>query len=332
MLRLTRLANMDPSLLVMMKTMVMMSLVVMTAAQPQCDPYTQYVSEGQCCKMCGPGYSMTSIGTCREPQCKPCGNNEYQEKYTKEPKCIRQPYCDKNNNFDHPVHEPTKLSICKCKEGYHCSDQKVCMTCVPHSTCEPGYGVQFSGNHSHDTVCEKCLEGSTFSDEESSVGVCKKLTECGFGQHVEQKGTSTSDTICGGASRTHVVIAVVMSLVVAIVLAVVLFVLCRGQRCQEKGCFEACREPQREQLKEEKMFIPEQPDPLDEESMSPEMQSTQEEGFTRTPEEDDEQSVPMSPTALTDRGNLVTQENGKAEQLSRQESQTQCTDSFDTSL
>lgn len=100
-----------------------------------------------------------------------------------------------------------------------------------------------------------------------------------------------------------------------------------------QGCFQSCREQKREPLQEEHIFIPEQPDPLDEEeSMSPDMHSTQEEGFTRTPEEDDEQSVPMSPTALTDRGNLVTQENGKTEQLSRQESQTQCTDSFDTSL
>ncbi|XP_030280003.1 tumor necrosis factor receptor superfamily member 5 isoform X1 [Sparus aurata] len=334
MLRLTRLTNTDPLLLRMMKMMVLMSLVVLTAAQPQCDPLTQYEDRSQCCKMCGPGTSMTSLGTCEEPQCQACNKDEYQDRYTKEPKCERQPYCDKNNNFDTPEHDPKKRSICMCKEGFHCSDPKNCLTCVPHSLCKRGSGVQLPGNHSLDTVCEECPDG-TYSDVESSVVGCKKWTTCGLGQHVEERGTSTSDAVCGRTLRTHVVIAIVVSMIVAIIVAVVLFYLCRGKCGEEKvkGCFQSCREQKSEPLQEEHIFIPEQPDPLDEEeSMSPDMHSTQEEGFTRTPEEDDELSVPMSPTALTDRGNLVTQENGKTEQLSRQESQTQCTDSFDTSM
>ncbi|KAM8753591.1 tumor necrosis factor receptor superfamily member 5 isoform 1-T1 [Acanthopagrus schlegelii] len=334
MLRLIRLTNTDPSPLRMMKMMVLMSLVVLTAAQPRCDPTTQYAKGDQCCKMCGPGTSMRSDSRCEEPHCQACDHDEYQEGYTKEVKCERQPYCDKNNNFDTPEYDPKKRSTCLCKQGFHCSDPKACITCVPHTTCKPGYGVQSPGSHLHDTVCEECPDG-TYSDEDSLVAACKKLTECWFGQHVEKSGTSTSDTICVGTWRTHAMIAVVVSIIVAIAVAAVFVYLCRDKCGEEKvkGCFQSCREQRSEPLQEECIFIPEQPDPHDEEeSTSPDMHSTQEEGFTRTPEEDDELSVPMSPTALTDRGNLVTQENGKTEQLSRQESQTQCTDSFDTSL
>ena len=37
---------------------------------------------------------MTSLGSCLEPQCPACQSGDYQEKYTKEAKCLRQQYCD----------------------------------------------------------------------------------------------------------------------------------------------------------------------------------------------------------------------------------------------
>lgn len=51
--------------------------------------------------VCFSGTSMTLLGTCLEPQCKNCDQNEYQDKYTKEPKCQRQPYCDPSKPAEH---------------------------------------------------------------------------------------------------------------------------------------------------------------------------------------------------------------------------------------
>lgn len=61
-------------------------------------------------------------------------------------------------------------------------------------------------------------------------------------------------------------------------------------------------------------------DYFDEESM---LHSSKEEDFLRTPEENEDQpSQEISADLRTDKGNFVAQENGKAEILSRQESQT----------
>lgn len=123
------------------------------------------------------GTYMRTTSTCQEPQCVPCRSSEYQDKYTKEDKCIKQPYCDASKtwwqtkekktlidtdtfidvarrttlsilftdlHFQAPVNVRTKKSICLCKEGFHCSTTE-CTTCVPHKTCEPGFGVQSKG-------------------------------------------------------------------------------------------------------------------------------------------------------------------------------------------
>lgn len=61
--------------------------------------------------------------------------------------CLTQLVSDllSDNNFDTPEHDPKKRSICMCKEGFHCSDPKNCLTCVPHSLCKRGSGVQLPG-------------------------------------------------------------------------------------------------------------------------------------------------------------------------------------------
>lgn len=61
-----------------------------------------------------------------------------------------------------------------------------------------------------------------------------------------------------------------------------------------------------------------QADHHEEELSAPEMESKQEDSSLRTPEENEDQLA----HGTSDNGNVVTQENGKAEVLSRQESQT----------
>lgn len=78
--------------------------------------------------------------------------------------------------------------------------------------------------------------------------------------------------------------------------------------------------------REAKVLITNPTDAAEEETSLPTMQSSQEETISRTPVEDDDELSQENSTvdvALTERGNFVTQENGKSEVLSRQESQTQ---------
>ena len=116
---------------------------------------------------------MSSLGTCSDPQCVECGLHEYQDEYTTEPRCKRQPYCDpsktrqhhpapvttsrnpcslfvplsdKNMKVSHPESRK-KQSTCSCLPGFHCSSV-TCVTCVPHTTCKPGQWAKAIGKTS----------------------------------------------------------------------------------------------------------------------------------------------------------------------------------------
>ncbi|KAK2851871.1 hypothetical protein Q5P01_008147 [Channa striata] len=289
-------------------------VTVLSAAQPQCDPLTQYESGGQCCMMCGQGTSMSQISTCFNPQCDPCLDNEYQDGYTREPKCERQPYCDQHKNFE-VVDNPSKTvkSICLCKAGFHCSDG-TCITCVPHTECKPGEEAASVGNHTHDT----------------------KWTECGDGYHIRTNGTAHADKICEKTSRIHLAVCFsAVACVILILVAGLVYWLCRGKvKGSVKVCVESCH-PKEPNERLDGNYRPITEPILAEETekkpMLSEQFSTQEEGSTHeegstqeghgmTPEENmDEESLELC--NRTENGKILTQEKGKSETLSRQESQ-----------
>ncbi|XP_031146477.2 tumor necrosis factor receptor superfamily member 5 isoform X1 [Sander lucioperca] len=310
--------------------LLLLGFVAMTATQPQCDPLTEYELNGQCCKMCGPGTRMpssSSPSSCRDPQCIGCGDNEYQEEYTKETKCQRQPYCDPNKNFQVVVHKSKKKqSPCMCKEGFHCSSED-CITCVPHTTCKPGHGAQHIGTHMEDTVCQKCPDG-TFSNDSSWRSVCMKWTVCENGYHIQRSGTDISDNICEAISRGHIVLIVVLALIGVSVVLVIVWCLYKGKQEDARGkvkvCVGSCFGDERQPLRETRVLITYPTDATEEESMKlPELQSSQEEGGAGPPEENEDQpSQEISAgLLLTENGKLVTEEYGKSSVLSRQESQ-----------
>ncbi|XP_071333416.1 tumor necrosis factor receptor superfamily member 5 isoform X2 [Trachinotus anak] len=302
--------------------MMMMKCAFMgrTGAQLHCDPLTQYAMDGQCCKMCGPGTRMLSGRSCEEPQCSECEKNQYQDEYTTNDKCKLQPYCDPHKNFQPVVtHSKKTHTTCMCLLGFHCSAD-ACITCVPHTSCEPGYGAQSIGNHTHDTVCHKCPEGS-FSNEDSWSDPCKTWTECKDGYRTQQLGTDTSDNICAvEGSRQHIVVAVVVAVIAAAFLAGALICFGCKEDARRKDCVELCQG--------ETWEVPRVPmtpeDDTVKEPMFPEQQFSQEEGGTRTPEENDDElcrDMSIDPNR-TENGNYVGQESGKTEKVSRQESQT----------
>ncbi|XP_034029301.1 tumor necrosis factor receptor superfamily member 5 isoform X2 [Thalassophryne amazonica] len=298
---------------------------VVVSAAGFCDPATEYESNGQCCQKCDPGTYMTSHGSCLEPQCIACGDNEYQESYTTESKCKRQPYCDPNKNFDFIEHHKSKTqrSTCMCKLGFHCSSE-TCLTCVPHRTCGPGYGVQSKGDHAHDTVCEVCSPG-TFSNETSWDGSCQKWTECEDGYPVEKSGTAVSDNICEKTSRWYPVWICLGVLLVAAVICAAVLILCKRKVTRDaegemEGCMKSCLEGRKKPEQTAKKIT----NPTSEDKSKVNLVNE------HLPEEVDdnvdEESV-GSPT-FTEKGNFLRQEVGKDAILSRQESQTQSSEIF----
>ncbi|KAL3974907.1 hypothetical protein ACER0C_023533 [Sarotherodon galilaeus] len=274
------------------------SFMGMTVAQASCDPETQYEKGGQCCLMCKPGTSMSSATEdCKNPQCQPCADNHYQDKYTTENKCLQQPYCDRNKNFENPFPKSkTQKSICKCKEGFHCSS-KDCITCVEHTVCQPGYEAKVIGNQSQDTECEKCPDG-TFNNNTSWDAQCRKWTECETGYHVEEKGTDTTDNTCALRQRGHIMI---ISISVLFVIAVVIVVLLYRAGCikkRAKGYFKPLHPEEKPTGTQTILNMP----------MTPE-------------ENEDDPSHELSSEGFTEKGNQVMQERGKEEIVSRQESQ-----------
>ncbi|XP_019721654.1 tumor necrosis factor receptor superfamily member 5 [Hippocampus comes] len=289
---------------------VLWAAAVIISAQPPCDPLTQYELSGQCCQMCPPGTSMSQLGTCKAPHCLQCDQDEYQDTYTTETKCKRQPYCDPNKNFQFAEQtSKTEESICMCKLGFHCSSD-VCLTCVPHRPCEPGWGAIIKGNQTHDTVCHKCPEGS-FSNQTSWHSDCLTWTKCKSGYVVRQSGSAQSDVVCEN-QRMHVIIACVFILGMGILLAAAVKIWSSRRRREDiKGKDD--EDPPKEALI---AF-----DGVHEEPMSPGVQvSLADSSGTGEPEENEDR--PSQVALLSDKGNYVTQENGKAEVLSRQESQS----------
>ncbi|XP_021420091.2 tumor necrosis factor receptor superfamily member 5 isoform X1 [Oncorhynchus mykiss] len=162
-----------------------------------CDPETQYMKNGVCCSMCGPGTKMLSSHSgCLDPHCMPCQEGEYQHAFTDKNLCKLQPYCDPNKNFEHSTNRnTTSISPCKCKPGYHCSSEE-CLTCVPHTKCRPGEEVKSKGNPIHDTVCKACPL-NMFSSDSSAESKCKLWTVCTSEFKTEAEGTATSNAVCG---------------------------------------------------------------------------------------------------------------------------------------
>lgn len=259
---------------------------------------------------------MLRTGSCDEPRCEPCGENEYQDTYTTESKCKRQPYCDPNKNFNRAAHLGKNIKTnCECKQGFHCSGPQ-CMTCVPHTVCPPGEGATTEGNHLLDTVCEECPDG-TFSNESSWSSACKAHTECGNDYHIKEAGTSTSDNICEMNSRTHMIVGLVLG-IIAVLGIVAVIVCCKGgcaggKLRKFKYHFKPKAEEEKEQLRDVRVMA----NPTEEESV---FHPEEEEPIVSTPEEnEDGQSVDVG---YTFNGQPVQQDMSKTEQLSQEESQS----------
>ncbi|XP_024915523.1 tumor necrosis factor receptor superfamily member 5 isoform X2 [Cynoglossus semilaevis] len=315
------LLKLDQVHLLTMRMKILVALVcadfaLMTAAQFSCDPLTQYQRSGQCCQMCSPGTHMLSQSPCFEPRCSECGESEYQDKYNTDSKCQQQPYCDANRNFQVSTQDNKKKKIsCMCLLGFHCSGE-ICSICVPHTTCKPGEGAVAIGNHTHDTVCQKCPEGS-FSFNDSWESVCIKHTECGSGYELWQKGTAISDNVCERMTRMYIGLLIGFLFLVSLIVAACLYTV---HVKRKKKSFDIAGENGHLAINNRHIYTPVD-DPENEQPLFV-TQISKEECGTRTPEENvDEGSLEEGSDSgvYTQKGNFLKQETGKQEILSLQE-------------
>ncbi|XP_017274635.1 tumor necrosis factor receptor superfamily member 5 [Kryptolebias marmoratus] len=292
----------------MFSCLLLTAIMVMSSAQPTpnpyCDPQTEYADGNNCCKLCEPGKRM-SPSSCQHPVCVDCEPNRYQDEHNKEAKCKQQPYCDPNKNFQVLMHvSNTEKNSCVCKKDFHCSSTQ-CITCVPHTTCEPGEDLFSKGNQTHDSVCRPCPEG-TFSSTTNSK--CVQWTKCKEGFHVAQNGTSRSDRVCEANSRAHIIAGVVIFVLIVFILAIVFLVYKYLDKSRYKG---------------EKLFENGHVEVIGPKIMIQEEMSEFSQPIISVPVEDEDVDMSSEHHPKTENGHCLVQEDGKPDRLSRQESQGQ---------
>nr|BAN82749.1 tumor necrosis factor receptor superfamily member 14 precursor [Oplegnathus fasciatus] len=96
----------------------------------------------------------------------------------------------------------TTDAVCDVLSGFFCktlADDTGCSLAEKHTHCEPGQRIKEAGTSRTDTVCELCQPGYFSQD-----GVnCTAWTICSETQRKVKAGNTSSDVVCGTASRQH---------------------------------------------------------------------------------------------------------------------------------
>ncbi|XP_007936630.1 tumor necrosis factor receptor superfamily member 5 [Orycteropus afer afer] len=173
----------------------------------------QYYINDQCCDLCPPG--MKLVNDCSKDvstQCHPCGPDEFLGTLNRERHCHQHKYCEPNLGLQVQKNGTLKTdTTCICKKGQHCTSD-ACESCVPHSSCPPGFGVTEIATGVSDTVCKPCPVGF-FSNVSSALEKCHPWTSCKTKDLAELKaGTSMTDAVCGPWSRMRALVVIPISL------------------------------------------------------------------------------------------------------------------------
>ncbi|XP_067904210.1 tumor necrosis factor receptor superfamily member 5-like [Heterodontus francisci] len=194
-----------------------------------CDNRSQYSKFGKCCSKCPPGtYTSSECTDAKDSDCQPCGPDYYQSEWNKLDHCQMHKSCNNNGGFE--VEKPgtsTSDTICRCQVGKYCIN-KDCEICKDNEVCEPGSGVIYKedGGFARQ-VCVKC-EAGYFSNVSSDLEPCRKWSNCGLLQMLEN-GTTTKDVKCGTpepSSKVGLVLVIVLLSAVLAVTILSFFIYC----------------------------------------------------------------------------------------------------------
>ncbi|XP_064642460.1 uncharacterized protein LOC135496844 [Lineus longissimus] len=167
-------------------------------AGPVCPPgtkryYNQKIDKEVCCMdiHCHRGEQPEPCDlSSTTPSCRPCPEGTYQplgrllsdRTYSN---CRMKKACD----FPIDKGTPYRDAKCGCPPDKWDSGDGMCF---PRPFCSPGYGQTTSG------VCERCTDGTTYSDENSNTANCKVVTNCeAKGRCTLTTATIESDSVCG---------------------------------------------------------------------------------------------------------------------------------------
>ncbi|XP_039656632.1 tumor necrosis factor receptor superfamily member 14-like isoform X2 [Perca fluviatilis] len=183
----------------------------------------EYVSrDGKCCPMCNEGTVVRRDCTLKSgTRCSSCVNGTFMNKPNGLSNCIPCIVCDQGHGlFVKQECTATTNTVCDVSSGCFCKelmDDTGCSLAQKHTQCTPGERIKELGTRTKDTVCEQCQPGYFSKD-----GVnCTDWTICLDTQVQVTEGSTSTDVVCGTASRQRYCLYIPLSLFTsALILAV----------------------------------------------------------------------------------------------------------------
>ncbi|XP_016427234.1 tumor necrosis factor receptor superfamily member 16-like [Sinocyclocheilus rhinocerous] len=153
-----------------------------------------YTHDGECCLQCPPGEGVVKECGATQTECGQCLDSEtFSETFSHTEKCQTCIECTGLMRMQTPCTDSND-AVCVCNYGYFMSD--LTHQCEPCTVCPRGHGVMIRCEHTHDTVCEECLD-DTYSDQESTLDPCLPCTICEEGIEILMRNcTPYEDAWC----------------------------------------------------------------------------------------------------------------------------------------
>ncbi|XP_073326879.1 tumor necrosis factor receptor superfamily member 5-like [Pagrus major] len=207
----------------MLSTFVVLGYVAaLTIPTLCCRPKEYTTRDGQCCPKCHEGTVVRKDCTLQSGTgCSPCDNGTYMNLPNGLSKCFLCTSCDRGHGLFAQKNCTAKRDThCGVLSGYFCTswaDDAGCSLAEKHTRCDPGQRIKEPGTSRTDTACEPCKPGYFSKD-----GVnCTAWTNCPDTQ-VKLEGSTSSDVVCGSASRNHYCSVFVLMLLLLTVVALVI--------------------------------------------------------------------------------------------------------------
>ncbi|XP_037629689.1 tumor necrosis factor receptor superfamily member 14-like [Sebastes umbrosus] len=189
----------------MLSTLAVLGYIAALMAPVMCCLSDEYETrDGECCSPCLEGSVVQRDCTQKSgTRCSACVNGTYMNQPNGLSKCFLCTSCDQGHGlFAQQECTTTTDTICDVLSGYFCKhlmDDAGCSLAKKHSPCEPGHRIKVPGTSRNDTVCELCQPGH-FSQDGWNCTAWTSCSETGFKM---KEGSSSSDVVCGAASREH---------------------------------------------------------------------------------------------------------------------------------
>ncbi|XP_074499250.1 uncharacterized protein LOC141772310 [Sebastes fasciatus] len=243
----------------MLSTLAVLGYIAALMAPAMCCLSDEYVTrDRECCSLCLEGSVVRRDCTQQSgTRCINCVNGTYMNKPNGLRNCFLCTSCDQgcvvtgHGLFAKQECTTTTDTICDVLSGYFCKDwmdDAGCSLAKKHTPCPPGHRVKVPGTSRTDTMCELCQPGHFSQDGWN----CTAWTSCSE-TRVKVKGSSSSDVVCGGASRerfyyipfimaTLLSLALVIAGYIAALLAPVMCCLPKEYKTRDGECCPMCHE------------------------------------------------------------------------------------------